>query len=105
MFAVPQHFTGCRRHRLKRFDRRFCFALLENAQNSVQKDDRQNDDDVCKALVRQCAGYTGNHRRRHQDDQHRVFELFEKSAQHGRLLCGLQFVRAMLRQTFLRVFC
>ena len=98
--AVPQHLTGGRRHLFQRFDRLFRLALLHDAENGVEQDDRHDDDEFRKGFVPALYpvdddGGEIDRRRREQDDDHGIDELLQKSPEQRDLFRFGKFVLAV----------
>ena len=100
LFAVAQHLAGGGSHRLQGFNGRFGLALLVDAQDSVEQHHDQDDEHFGEAFAREVVGHRRDRSRHHQDDQHRVFQLFDEPLQKRRFGCLLQAVGAVLLQAF-----
>ena len=73
-------------------------ALLHHAQNGVQQHHRQDDDNLRQLLPGENAGDGGHCGGGHQNQQHRVLQLLQKTLEIGDLLGLLQAVGAVLLQ-------
>ena len=96
--AVPQHLAGGGGHGLQGLNGGLGLALLHHAQNGVQQHHRQDDDNLRQLLPGEDAGNGGHCGGGHQNQQHRVLQLLQKTLEVGDLLGLLQAVGAVLLQ-------
>ena len=96
--AVPQDFTGGRRHGLQGFDGGLGLALLEHTQHRVQRHHHQDDAHLRQAFIRDDIGDRGNRRRHHQDDQHGIFQLRQETLEQGGFFGVLELIGAVFFQ-------
>ena len=94
-FPAAHHLRrGCR-DLLQSFNRFLCLALLQNTEHRINDDNGENNDHISVrfAFIRRCDA--GNQRCGEQDQDHRVFQLFEKPLQIALLFSRRQPVRSV----------
>ena len=101
--AAPQDLAGGGGHGLQSLDGGLGLALLDHAQNGVQQHHRQDDQHLGEGLMGQVVGDGGHGGGGHEDQQHGVLQLLQKTLKQGGLGGLPQTVGAVLPQAGLRL--
>ena len=92
-FPAAQHLGRRRRHLLQSLYRLFGLVLLINAQHGIYNDDKEDDDNIRKALALRYRKHTAYSRRDEQNDYHGVCKLLQKLLYYRILLCRFELIR------------
>ena len=105
LFAVADDLCVRRGHVFERFERLFRLVFLQHAYHRVHDDDEEDESrlDELHRVFAEARDDERNDRRNDQDDDHHVFELFEKADEKTLLFLFRQLVLAHFGKSLLRL--